>query len=96
MAKVVSKTKLVDDIAKKTKVEKSKTKAVVDAFIEAVVDALSKGNKVSIPGFGTWYVANRKQRKGRNPKTGEVITIPKMRAPRFKPGNALKKAVAKK
>jgi DNA-binding protein HU-beta len=91
----MNKAQLIDEIAKKTKQAKAQVKAVVDAFLGAVESVLKKGDRLSLPGFGTWYVASRKSRKGRNPKTGETITIPGGKVPRFKPGNKLKAAVKK-
>jgi len=91
----MNKAELIEEIAKKTKQTKTQVKAVVDAFLETVQNVLKKGDKLALPGFGTWYVAKRKQRTGRNPKTGEKITIPAGKVPRFKPGNKLKAAVSK-
>lgn len=91
----MNKAELIDEIAKKTKQAKTQVKAVVDAFLDTVQSVLKKGDKLALPGFGTWYVAKRKQRTGRNPKTGEKITIPAGKVPRFKPGNKLKAAVSK-
>jgi len=91
----MNKAELIDEIAKKTKQAKTQVKSVVDAFLDTVQSVLKKGDKLALPGFGTWYVAKRKQRTGRNPKTGEKITIPAGKVPRFKPGNKLKAAVGK-
>jgi nucleoid DNA-binding protein len=91
----MNKAQLIDEIAKRTKQAKAQVKAVVDAFLGAVESVLKKGDRLSLPGFGTWYVANRKARKGRNPKTGETITIPGGKVPKFKAGNKLKAAVKK-
>jgi DNA-binding protein HU-beta len=91
----MNKAELINEIAKKTKQAKAQVKAAVDAFLGAVESILKKGDKLSLPGFGTWYVANRKPRKGRNPKTGETITIPGGKVPKFKAGNKLKAAVKK-
>ena len=66
---------------------------VIDLFIKAIKTALSKGEKVTISGFGTFSISQRKARKGRNPKTGEVITISEKKVPRFKPSESLRQAV---
>ena len=91
----MNKAELIEAIAKKTKQPKTQVKAVVDAFLATVESVLKKGDRLALPGFGTWYVAKRKARKGRNPKTGETITIPGGKVPRFKPGNKLKSAVGR-
>jgi DNA-binding protein HU-beta len=91
--KTMNKAQLIDEIAKKTKQSKAQVKLILDSFLSTVEAVLKKGDKLALPGFGTWYVAKRKARKGRNPKTGETINIPGGKVPRFKPGNKLKAAV---
>ncbi|WP_440862601.1 HU family DNA-binding protein [Symbiopectobacterium purcellii] len=73
----------------------SKTKAglVIDAITDAVTQALVAGNDVSLVGFGTFEVKNRAEITGRNPKTGEAMTIPASRVPAFRAGKTLKEAV---
>ena len=68
-------------------------KEAVKVFLNGIRDSLKRGEKVVITGFGTFSVRSRKQRKGRNPKTGEAITISARKAPGFTPGKSLKKAV---
>ncbi len=65
----------------------------LDGMVDAIVDALKKGENVSLVGFGTFAVRERAARTGRNPKTGEEITIEASRVPAFKAGKALKDAV---
>ena len=62
-------------------------------MIEALTEALKKGDTVTLVGFGSFYVGERAERKGRNPKTGEEITIPSAKTPKFRPGKALKDAL---
>nr|WP_239482364.1 HU family DNA-binding protein [Neisseria elongata] len=62
----------------------------VDAFISVVTQELKDGNDVTLVGFGSFHTAQSAERKGRNPKTGETITIPATRAPKFKPAKGLK------
>ena len=78
-----------------TKVCDSKAQAsrAVDAMTDAISKALASGQKVTITGFGTFMVSQRAARQGRNPQTGESISIPAMKVPRFKAGKALKDAV---
>ncbi len=89
----MNKTELVSSIAKETGLSKTKTNEVVDAFVSAVSESLSKGEKVTLVGFGTFTTSKREARKGRNPKTGEVINIPGKTVARFKAGSDLTKSV---
>ena len=89
----MNKTELVSSIAKDTGLSKTKTNEVVDAFVSAVSESLSKGEKVTLVGFGTFTTSKREARKGRNPKTGEVINIPGKTVARFKAGSDLTKSV---
>jgi DNA-binding protein HU-beta len=89
----MNKTELVSSIAKETGLSKTKTNEVVDAFVSAVSESLSKGEKVTLVGFGTFTTSKREARKGRNPKTGEVINIPSKTVARFKAGSDLTKSV---
>ena len=68
-------------------------KIVVESVFETITEALVAGDKVAIPGFGTFEVVDRAARKGRNPKTGEEITIEASKSPKFKASKALKDAV---
>ncbi|OIS65855.1 DNA-binding protein, partial [Bacillus subtilis] len=68
----------------------------VEKVFDTISEALKSGEKVSIPGFGTFEVRERAARKGRNPQTGEEIDIPATKAPAFKPAKALKDAVKAK
>lgn len=92
----VNKAELVKEIADKTDLKKKDAEAVLAAVMSSVQDELSKGNKVQLIGFGTFEVRHRAARKGRNPQTGEEITIPATEVPAFKPGKALKESVNKK
>ena len=84
------KTELVAKIAENTGVSVEDTSKVVAAFVQTVKDALKAGDKVQLIGFGTFDVAERPARKGRNPFTGEDIDIKASKAPRFKAGKAFK------
>ena len=88
----MNKTELVEAIASSTELTKTK---VVTALVEVVTDALAKGDKVSLKGFGNFEVRTRSERTGRNPRTGETMTIAASKAPAFKASSALKKAVNK-
>ncbi len=92
----MNKTELVDAIVKKSGLTKKDATAALDAFTETVAKALKKGDKIQLVGFGTFEVTKRAAREGKNPQTGEKIKIPACKAPKFKPGKALKDAVNKK
>jgi DNA-binding protein HU-beta len=89
----MTKTEIVEKIAKEIKVTKSTAAKAFEAVVGSVKDALQKGDKVSIVGVGTFSVATRKARKGRNPKTGQEIKIAAKKAPKFTPGKGLKDTV---
>ena len=72
---------------------KAKSGEVVATIINTITETLKKGDKVSLVGFGTWSTSARAERKGRNPKTGEEITIPGKTVAKFKAGNELNKSV---
>ena len=89
----MNKTEFVEAIAKTAGLTKADAGRAVEAAIEVVTKALKKGDAVQITGFGTFGVAKRAARNGRNPATGKAIKIPATKAPKFKAGAVLKKAV---
>ncbi|HME45881.1 MAG TPA: HU family DNA-binding protein [Syntrophorhabdales bacterium] len=89
----MTKIELVDKIAKDAKVTKAAAAKALDSFVDGVKKALKKGDKVTLIGFGTFSVVQRKARKGRNPQTGKEIKIAARKAPKFSAGKALKTAV---
>lgn len=86
----MNKTELVAAIAQETQLSKKDAEAAVKAFIDVVSEELKKGEKVQLVGFGTFEVSERAAREGRNPQTGETMTIAASKAPKFKAGKALK------
>ena len=91
----MNKTELVEAIASSTEMTKTDVDKVVTAFVDVVTEALVKGDKVSLKGFGNFEVRERGERTGRNPRTGETMTIAASEAPAFKSSSALKNAVNK-
>ena len=89
----MNKTELIAAIAEKTELSKKDAEKAVKAFTDVVSEELKKGEKVQIVGFGTFEVAERPAREGRNPRTGETMTIAATKAPKFKAGKALKDMV---
>ena len=86
----MNRTELIHVVSQKTKLTQKLTEEVITAYLDAITEALSKGEKVVITGFGTFEVRNRVERTGKNPRTGEQIVIPAQKAPAFKPGKGLK------
>ena len=89
----MNKSELISVVAEKTGMTKKDTEKVVNSVFEGISESLAKGDKVRIIGFGTFEVRERKAREGRNPATGEPITIPAAKVPVFKAGKALKESV---
>ena len=89
----MTKRELIEVVAKKANLTNKAARDSVQAVINSIRDALKRGEKVVITGFGTFSVRNRVERIGRNPKTGEKITIAARKAPGFTPGKTLKKVV---
>ncbi len=89
----MNKTDMIEHIAQAAEISKSAAERAVDALIGAVKSTLKKGGMVTLVGFGTFYVARRQARAGRNPRTGEALRIKAARVPRFRAGKALKDAI---
>jgi DNA-binding protein HU-beta len=89
----MNKAELIEAMADAADITKAAAGKALDGLIDAIVDALKKGENVSLVGFGTFAVRERAARSGRNPKTGAEITIEASRVPAFKAGKALKDAV---
>lgn len=89
----MNKSELIDAIATAADISKASASRALDAVIDSITDTLKSGDKVSLVGFGTFEVKERAARTGRNPKTGEEITIAASRVPSFKAGKSLKDAV---
>ena len=89
----VTKKDLIELVAKKANLTNKASKEAVKVFLNGIRDSLKRNEKVVLTGFGTFSVRSRKQRKGRNPKTGETITLAARKAPGFTPGKSLKKFI---
>lgn len=89
----MNKTELIAALAEKANVTKKDAGEVLDAFVATITDALKKGDKVSLVGFGTFEARHRAARKGKNPQTGAEVNIPAANVPAFKAGKALKDAL---
>ncbi len=89
----MNKSELVEAVAQEADLSKAAATRAVDAVVESITRALKESDTVSLVGFGTFSVRERAPRSGRNPRTGETITIPATKVPAFKAGKALKDAV---
>ena len=89
----MNKTELVTAIAEQAELSKKDSEKALKAFIDVVTDELKKGEKIQLVGFGTFEVIERAAIEGRNPLTGEKMSIKASKAPKFKAGKALKDAV---
>lgn len=89
----MNKTELIAKMAEKAELSKKDAEKALKAFEEAVTEELAAGGKVQLVGFGTFEVTERKDRMGRNPRTGEDMLIEGGKAPKFKSGKVLKDAV---
>jgi len=89
----MTKSDLIERLAGRADMTRPRAEELLDFLLNDVTEALKKGEKVNISGFGTFTVSNRKARTGRNPKTGEPIEIPASRSAKFKAGKTLKEAL---
>lgn len=89
----MNKRELVEAVASSTDLSAAAAERAIEAVVEAITGALAKGDKVTVPGFGTFETRSRAARTGRNPQTGETLEIAASTAAAFKPATALKQAV---
>ena len=87
------KNELINSVAEKTKMSKVKTAEIVSAVLSSIIEPLSKGESVILIGFGTFSVAHRKERNGRDPNNGKIIKIPAKNVVKFSPSKSLKEIV---
>lgn len=92
----MNKTELVALVAEKASMSKKNASVAVDATLNAISDAMAKGDKVQLVGFGTFETKHRSERTGKNPRTGEALKIAATTVPSFKAGKSLKDAVNSK
>lgn len=93
MSNNLTKAEIISAAAKEAGITKAATEKVLAAVLNTIQDGLTKGQRVTLVGFGTFSVGKRQARRGRNPQTNAVINIPAARVARFKPGKLLKEAV---
>ncbi|MDW8304056.1 MAG: HU family DNA-binding protein [Acidobacteriota bacterium] len=91
--KIMTKSDIVERVAKEARLSKRDVEKLVEVVFDSIIEALNKGDKVELRGFGSFRTRERKQRKGRNPKTGAVIEVPAKRVAYFKLGKELRELI---
>lgn len=89
----MNKAELVEEVADQTGLTKRVSREAIDAIISAITDSLVREERVTLVGFGSFQVMQRKARRGRNPQTGRELQIPAKKVPKFKAGRGLREAV---
>jgi integration host factor subunit beta len=89
----VTKAELVDEVAKASDLTRKHSEVIVDCVFSAISDALRRGDKIELRGFGSFRVRHRDGRRGRNPKTGAGVIVPPKQVPHFKPGKELRERI---
>jgi integration host factor subunit beta len=86
----MTKAELVEEVSRVSDLTKKHSEVIVDTVFRSIIDALHRGEKIELRGFGSFRLRQRESRKGRNPKTGDKVDVPPKRVPYFKPGKELK------
>ncbi len=90
---MMTKADLIDEVSKASNLTKKESETIVNTVFDNITDALGKGDKVELRGFGSFRIRQRNARKGRNPKTGTSVSVPEKRIPFFKVGKRLRELV---
>src|SRR5213596_2821160 len=86
----MTKAELVEEVSRVSDLTKKHSEVIVDTVFQSIIDALHRGEKIELRGFGSFRLRQREPRKGRNPKTGDKVDVPPKKVPYFKPGKELK------
>ena len=86
----MTKAELVEEVSRVSDLTKKDSEVIVDTVFKSIIDALHRGEKIELRGFGSFRLRKREPRKGRNPKTGDKVDVPPKKVPYFKPGKELK------
>ena len=86
----MTKAELVEEVSRVSDLTKKHSEVIVDTVFQSIIDALQRGEKIELRGFGSFRLRQREPRKGRNPKTGDKVDVPPKKVPYFKPGKELK------
>ena len=91
----MTKAELVEEVSRVSDLTKKHSEVIVDTVFKSIIDALHRGEKIELRGFGSFRLRKREPRKGRNPKTGDKVDVPPKKVPYFKPGKELKELINK-
>ena len=91
----MTKAELVEEVSRVSDLTKKHSEVIVDTVFKSIIDALHRGEKIELRGFGSFRLRRREPRKGRNPKTGDKVDVPPKKVPYFKPGKELKELINK-
>jgi integration host factor subunit beta len=91
----MTKAELVEEVSRVSDLTKKHSEVIVDTVFKSIIDALHRGEKIELRGFGSFRLRKREPRKGRNPKTGDKVDVPPKKVPYFKPGKELKELITK-
>jgi integration host factor subunit beta len=86
----MTKAELVEEVSRVSDLTKKHSELIVDSVFQSIIDALHRGEKIELRGFGSFRLRQREPRRGRNPKTGDKVDVPPKKVPYFKPGKELK------
>jgi integration host factor subunit beta len=89
----MTKAELVEEVGQQAALTRKHSEVIVDAVFSAILEALQRGDKIELRGFGSFRVRERGSRTGRNPKTGEGVVVPAKKVPHFKPGKELRELI---
>src|SRR5829696_6639284 len=89
----MTKAELVEEVSRVSDLTKKHSEVIVDTVFRSIVEALQRGEKIELRGFGSFRLRKREPRKGRNPKTGDKVDVPPKKVPYFKPGKELKELI---
>ena len=89
----MTKAELVEEVSRVSDLTKKHSEVIVDTVFQSIIDALNRGEKIELRGFGSFRLRQREPRKGRNPKTGDKVDVPPKKVPYFKPGKELKELI---
>jgi integration host factor subunit beta len=89
----VTKAELVDEVGRQASLTRKHSEVIVDAVFSSILEALQRGDKIELRGFGSFRIRKRGSRTGRNPKTGEGVVVPAKKVPYFKPGKELRELI---
>ena len=89
----MTKAELIEEVSRVSDLTKKHSEIIVDTVFKSIINALHRGDKIELRGFGSFRVRKRRSRQGRNPKTGESVEVPAKRVPYFKPGKLIREAL---